>query len=84
MLEQGVKTDYCDCEPEVVPFFEGLGYKPQFDFDHPIYGFGYVMRLNVNDLEHLVKVRSPLRRVLIKWLEGREKMAAPLAGSCPT
>jgi hypothetical protein len=85
MLEQGVKTDYCDCEPEVVKFFTGLGYKEQFaDFYHPEFGLGSVMRLDVHDFEHLAKVRSPLRRVLAKWLEDREKIIAPLAGSCPT
>jgi hypothetical protein len=83
MLSHGVRTDFCDIFPSVMPFSTGLGYKLQFDFDHPVYGFGHVMRLDVHNLEHLVKVRSPLRRILAKWLDDREKIAASPAGSCP-
>ncbi len=84
MLNHGLHTDFCDIFPAVMPFSTGLGYKLLFDdFYHPEYGLGYVMRLDLYDLEHLVKVRSPLRRTLVKWLEEREKMAASLAGSCP-
>ena len=70
MLDQGVKTDFCDCVPVVVPFFSGLGYHVQFaDFIHPEFGGepGSVMRLDALDLDHLIQVRSPLRRVLSAW-----------------
>jgi hypothetical protein len=83
MLSHGIRTDFCDIYPSVMPFSAGLGYKHQFDFEHPVYSFGHVMRLDLYDQEHLVKVRSPLRRILAKWLEDREKVVAPLAGSCP-
>ena len=83
MLNHGVRTDYCDIFPFVMKFSTGLGYKLQFDFSHPEYGFGHVMRLDCYDLDHLVKVRSPLRRILAKWLEDGKTMAAPLVGSSP-
>jgi hypothetical protein len=74
MLEQGVKTDYCDCEPEVVPFFTGLGYKEICnDFLHPaLGGMGSILRLDTHDLDHLTQVRSPLRRVLTRWQAVRQ------------
>jgi hypothetical protein len=72
LLSHGIHADFCDCDPKVVKFFTGLGYKVEFDdFDHPEFGLGSVMRLPVQDLDHLVKVRSPFRRILANWLKER-------------
>jgi hypothetical protein len=82
MLMHGVRTDFCDVFPSGTLFTTGLGYKLLFDdFYHPEYGLGSVMRLDLYDLERLVNVRSPLRRILAKWLAEGERMAASLTGS---
>lgn len=65
-LEQGLQTDYCDCAPGNVSFFAKLGYRVEFsDFEHPEFGPGTVMRLDLHDLEHLEAVRSPFHRILL-------------------
>jgi GNAT superfamily N-acetyltransferase len=82
-LSQGVRANFIDCAADNHPFFAGLGYKVLLDdFSHPEFGPGFLLRLDLYDLEHLVKVRSPFRRILSAWLAEREKLPAELIGAC--
>jgi hypothetical protein len=64
-LARGITTDFIDCNAHLVSFFTGLGYVVhRDDLVHPEYGAVTVMRLNVTDLDHLERVRSPFRKIL--------------------
>jgi hypothetical protein len=58
-LRHGVDADYIDCNPHRVPFFEHLGYRTLRTIDHPDYGDVTLMRLDLRDLAHLQRVKSP-------------------------
>jgi hypothetical protein len=71
-LEDGITTDFIDCNDHLVPYFTGLGYLVhRNNLIHPEYGIVTVMRLNLNDLDHLDQVRSPFRKNLRAWKLGR-------------
>lgn len=77
-LARGVRSDFCDCAPQNAPFFTGLGYRVhREDFIHPEFGPGPVMRLDLHDLNHFVRVRSPFRKFLSAW---QATQTLPLAG----
>jgi N-acyl-L-homoserine lactone synthetase len=82
-LENGVKTGYCDCAPANVTLFRRMGYHIEVnDFEHPDFGLGAVMRLDLFDSEHLAAVRSPFRKFLSTYqndrvLDAAEKEAEP-------
>lgn len=67
-LENGIATNFIDCNAHLVSFFRGLGYVIHRDaVFHPEYGSVTVMRLDLHDFKHLEEVRSPLRRILRRW-----------------
>jgi predicted GNAT superfamily acetyltransferase len=71
-LEQGIETNYCDCDPYLLSFYTKLGYLViDKNFIHPEFGLGSVMKLNMYDLEHLEHLRSPFRKVLKAHLSKR-------------
>ncbi|HEY9812940.1 MAG TPA: GNAT family N-acetyltransferase [Candidatus Sericytochromatia bacterium] len=59
LLVDGVKFDFIDCEPHMIPFFQKLGYQPIEMINHPEYGSGLAMMLNVFNFKHLEQVKSP-------------------------
>jgi GNAT superfamily N-acetyltransferase len=64
-VDQGVELLFGDCEPHLVQVYRGMGfrtYKPLVN--HETSGILVPLVLAVNDLEHMVRVRSPLRGVL--------------------
>ena len=82
-LSQGIRANFIDCDPNNHPYFTALGYKVVLDdFIHPEFGLGFLLRLDLCDLEHLEKVRSPFRRILSAWLAEREKSPAELIENC--
>ncbi len=50
---------YIDCNDYLIDWFTGLGFRTTRDVLHSEYGQVMVMVLNVNDIEHLEKCRSP-------------------------
>ncbi len=69
----GIESNYVDCDPRHVPFFEALGFRVvRPSFEHERYGEGVVLRLDVLDCEHLERVRSPFRRDLRAHLRSLE------------
>ena len=66
-LEQGISTDFCDCNSHLVPYFTKLGYLPhRTSLIHPEYGEVTVLRLNLRDSNHLKKIGSPFAKSLIQ------------------
>jgi predicted GNAT family N-acyltransferase len=67
-LEQGLETNYCDCDPHLESFYTRLGYSmTDKDFVHPEFGVGYIMKLDMLNLNHLRSTRSPFYKVLAKY-----------------
>jgi predicted GNAT family N-acyltransferase len=73
-LEQGLETNYCDCDPRVASFFARLGYVTVTEnFVHPEFGLGSIMKLNLHDKEHLEQLRSPFHKILAKYCSRNTK-----------
>ena len=63
--ECGVRNWYIDCDIDNIPFFRRLGYVPHLNwFEHPEFGLGAVMRLDVQNLEQLIAIKSPFYRLI--------------------
>jgi len=60
-IDQGITADFADCNLPVLGFFLGLGYQIFRPCVHsPEYGEVSVVRLDLANLDHLRKVKSPL------------------------
>ncbi|NEO58199.1 MAG: hypothetical protein F6K54_37195 [Okeania sp. SIO3B5] len=71
LLLDGIKFDFIDAEIYLVPFFEKLGYQIIGKIDYSIYESSTVMLLNILNIEHLEKVKSPFQRLYINLLESK-------------
>ena len=60
-LLDGIKFDFVDAEAYLVPFFEKLGYQTIGKIDYSIYESSTVMVLDILNIEHLQKVKSPFQ-----------------------
>lgn len=63
-LLNGIRYNFLDCDPQMTRFFGRLGYVFHKRAEHPEYGVGNVMRLDLLDRLHLAKVRSPFLPIL--------------------
>ena len=72
MLIDRIKFDFIDCEPQMIPFFQKLGYQPIEMVDHPEYGSGLAMMLDVFNFKHLEQVKSPFQQLYRNFLEYQE------------
>lgn len=63
LLLEGIKFDFSDCDSPVTVFFKKLGYQVVGKENHPEYGEGNIMMLDVINLEHLEKINSPFKEV---------------------
>lgn len=70
-LEQRITTCYVDCNEPMRDFFIRFGFKSLFLTQHPEYGRVEVMRLDIEDAEHLVSVRSPFLSLYRKAMAQR-------------
>jgi hypothetical protein len=59
-LLNSIRYNFLDCNENMTGFFERLGYVVQGRAEHPEYGVGDVMRLDLLDRAHLSKICSPL------------------------
>jgi predicted GNAT family N-acyltransferase len=58
--EQGIRFDFIDCHPKLLPLYTRLGYRLyQPGFNHPKYTYVIPMVLVFDDVEHLKRVHSP-------------------------
>ncbi|MEG3903285.1 GNAT family N-acetyltransferase [Microcoleus sp. B4-C5] len=72
LLLDKVKLDFIDCEPHMIGFFQKLGYQPIDMINHPEYGSGLALMLDVFNFEHLQRVKSPFQRLYRNFLESKE------------
>lgn len=63
-LYRQIRYNFLDCNDRMVRFFGRLGYVRQGYAEHPDYGFGAVMRLDLLDRINLIRTRSPFLDVL--------------------
>lgn len=72
-LARGIEQDFIDCNSHLVNYFTHLGYRPhRSDLIHAEYGPVTVMRLDLHDVDHLERMRSPFARVRRRWVESQE------------
>ncbi|HXI37454.1 MAG TPA: GNAT family N-acyltransferase [Burkholderiales bacterium] len=69
-LAHDTAFNYIDCEDHMIPFFLRLGYVRLGSVEHPPFGALNLMRLRMQDEEHLRRVKSPLLRVLRAFRRG--------------
>lgn len=60
LLDQ-IKFDFVDAEAYLVPFFEKLGYQTISTIDYSIYESSTLIVLDILNIEHLEKVKSPFQ-----------------------
>nr|WP_168215635.1 hypothetical protein [Marinobacter confluentis] len=59
-LSDGVRYNFIDCDPKMVKFFHRLGYVVHLpEVNHPEFGSGIVMALELRNVERLMDARSP-------------------------
>ncbi len=63
-LRNQIRFNFLDCYEQLTGFFSRLGYRIHRQADHPEYGSGNVMRLDLLDREHLIQMRSPFLPIL--------------------
>jgi hypothetical protein len=73
LLIDEVKFDFIDCNSHMVAFFMRLGYQIMGTVNHPEYGEGIVMMLELFNLEYLNKVNSPLKRIYKNLIEAEKQ-----------
>jgi GNAT superfamily N-acetyltransferase len=62
--QRGIRLNYGDCSPHLLPFYEHLGYRRYCSgYQDPSYGYKFPLLMLMGDLQRLETVRSPLRRL---------------------
>lgn len=61
LLLDEIKFDFIDAEAFLIPFFTKLGYKTIGTIDYPMYESSTLMMLDVLEIKHLEKVKSPFQ-----------------------
>jgi N-acyl-L-homoserine lactone synthetase len=61
---RGVRLNYGDCSPHMLPFYEGMGYRRYVaPYNDTAYGFKLPILMLVGDRRHFAAVRCPLARL---------------------
>lgn len=63
-LHHKIRFNFVDCGDHLTRFFERLGYTVQGRAQHPEYGIGNVMRLDLLDRAYLTRIGSPFLPIL--------------------
>ena len=75
-LDEGIKWCFIDCNDHLVEFFSGLGFREYIGkVRHEEYGMVTPMRLELNDLSHLNRIKSPFAACLASRV-GRTRSSA--------
>lgn len=65
---RGVRLNYGDCSPHLVPFYEHLGFRRYASaFNDTAYGFKVPILMLLGDRERFERVRSPLARLAAEY-----------------
>lgn len=71
--QRGIQIDFIDTSPHLVRLYQQLGYRLYKDnIQHPEYGTVIPMVLLTDDIDHLERVRSPLRRSARRFPNGQD------------
>ncbi len=71
--QQGVRFDFCQCPPYLVPLYERLGYRRYTDnFVDPDTGYAVPMVLLTEDLDYLRACKSPFFRIASQFPNNRK------------
>lgn len=72
--EKGVKFDFCNCSPNLIEFYEHLGYRRYCDgFNDENTGYHIPLVFIADDIGHLKKVRSPFYRAARRSLDNYDE-----------
>ena len=64
-LEMGVRLNYGDTSPHLLPFYEHMGYRRfSWAFNDPNYGWKFPIVMLVRDKQRMEAMRSPVARLL--------------------
>lgn len=63
LLIQGIKFDFGECDIALTYFYRKLGYQQIGRLYHPEYGEGEILRLSVQNLNHLERINSPFQHI---------------------
>lgn len=71
-----VKYNFVGCETRMVDFFLRVGYEFYgSDFQHPQYGRGIIMKLELNNEEKLRELQSPVLKYLLQYKKERARLS---------
>ena len=84
-LEAGVRTAHVDVQPMNQKLFERMGYVLRGPVTHPLYGPSLHMTLDLHDVEHMRRVRSPFLKIATEYLGRTRRRASvtPFVGPLP-
>lgn len=72
----GIRLNYGDCSPHLVPFYEHLGFRRyKAAYNDTVYGFKVPILMLVGDRQRFERVRSPLGRVAAQYPDDTEVRA---------
>jgi hypothetical protein len=63
LLLEGIRFDFSECDDELASYYNKIGYRNIGTLNHPEYGEGIILRLDLLDLEYLEKIGSPLKDI---------------------
>jgi len=67
-----IRYNFIDCDDHLIRFFTRLGYMIRRRAEHPEYGMGTVMRLDLLDRARLGQTRSPFLAILDEAMGRRD------------
>lgn len=72
----GIRVNYGDCSPHMLPFYESMGYRRYIaPYNDTAYGFKLPILMLIGDRQHFHAVRSPLARVADAYADDPEARA---------
>ena len=75
-MARGIRLNYGDCSPHLLPFYEHLGYRRYTEaYNDTAYGFKVLILMLGRDQQRFAQVRSPLARVAARFPDDPEARA---------
>jgi CRP-like cAMP-binding protein len=75
-IKRGIRLNYGDCSPHLLPFYEHLGYRRYTkSYNDTAYGFKLLILMLTLDQRRFARVRSPLLRVASRFPDDPEGRA---------
>jgi predicted GNAT family N-acyltransferase len=68
LLLEGIRFDFSECDAELASYYNKIGYRNIGTLNHPEYGEGIILMLDLLDLEHLERISSPLEDICRSFL----------------